>query len=61
MQETRVRSLGMDDPLDKEVATHSRTLVGKIPRMEEAGGLQDCKESEAIEHLIWLTTQKYVE
>lgn len=51
MQETRVRSLGMDDPLDKEMATHSHILVGKIPWMEEAGGLQGCKESEATEQL----------
>ena len=51
MQEIRVRSLGMDDPLDKEMATHSYILVGKIPWMEEAGQLQGCKESEGTEHL----------
>ena len=40
MQETRVRSLGREDPLEKEMATHSTTLAWRIPRMEEPGGLQ---------------------
>ena len=40
MQETRVRSLGQEDPLKKEMATHSSTLTWKIPRMEEPGRLQ---------------------
>ena len=40
MQETQVRSLGMEDPLEKEVATHSSIVVWKIPRMKEPGGLQ---------------------
>ena len=40
MQETRVRSLGQEDPLEKEMATHSSTLAWKIPWMEECGGLQ---------------------
>ena len=35
MQETRVRSLGQEDPLEKEMATHSSTLAWKIPWMEE--------------------------
>ena len=39
MQETKVRSLGWEDPLKKEVAIHSRTLAWKIPWMEEPGGL----------------------
>ena len=38
--ETRVRSLGQEDPLEKEMATHSSTLAWKIPWMEELGGLQ---------------------
>ena len=37
MRETRVRSLGQEDPLEKEMAPHSSTLAW---RMEEAGGLQ---------------------
>ena len=40
MQETRLRSLGQEDPLEKEMATHSSTLAWKIPWMEEPGGLQ---------------------
>ena len=37
MRETQVRSLGREDPLEKEMATHSSTLAWKIPRMEEPG------------------------
>ena len=40
MQETRVQSLGWADPLEKEMATHSRILAGKIPGTGEPGGLQ---------------------
>ena len=40
MRDTPVRSLGQEDPLEKEMATHSSTLVWKIPRTEEPGGLQ---------------------
>ena len=40
VQETRVRSLGQEDPLEKEMATHCSTLVWKIPWMEEPSGLQ---------------------
>ena len=40
MQETRVQSLGWEDLLQKEMATHSSTLAWKIPWMEEPGRLQ---------------------
>ena len=40
MQETRVRSLGWEDPLEKEMATHSSIHAWKIPWTEEPGGLQ---------------------
>ena len=40
MQETQVRSLGREDPLEKEMATHSSTLAWKIPWTEEPGKLQ---------------------
>ena len=40
MRETRVRSLGWEDPLEKEMATHSSALAWKITWMEEPGGLQ---------------------
>ena len=39
MQETWVRSLGQEDPLEKEMATHSSILVWKIPWMEKPGWL----------------------
>ena len=39
MQETQVPSLGREDPLEKEMATHSSTLAWKIPWTEEPGGL----------------------
>ena len=40
MQETRVRSLGQEDPLEKETSAHSSSLAWKIPWMEEPGRLQ---------------------
>ena len=40
MQEMRVRSLGWEDPLVKEIATHSSILAWEIPWTEETGGLQ---------------------
>ena len=40
MRETRVLSLGQEDPLEKEMATHSSVLAWKIPWMEEPGRLQ---------------------
>ena len=40
MQETWVRSLGREDPLEKEMATHCSIIVWRIPWMEELGGLQ---------------------
>ena len=40
MRETRVRSLGWEDPLEKEMATHSRTIAWEIAWTEEPGRLQ---------------------
>ena len=40
MQETQVQTLGWEDLLEKEMKTHSSTLVWKIPWMEEPGRLQ---------------------
>ena len=40
MQETWVRSLGWEDPLEKEIAIHSSTIAWKIPWTEELGRLQ---------------------
>ena len=38
-EETRVRSLGQEDPLEEEMATHSSILAWRIPWTEEPGGL----------------------
>ena len=40
MEETQVPSLGWEDPLEKEMATHSSILAWKIPWAKEPGGLQ---------------------
>ena len=40
MQKTQVQSLGPEDPLEKEMATHSSILAWETPRTEEPGGLQ---------------------
>ena len=51
MWETWVRSLGWQDPLEKEMATYSSILAWRIPWMEELGGLQPMgrKESDTTE------------
>ena len=49
MLETRVRSLGREDPLKKEMATHSSTLAWKIPWTEEPGRLQSMG-SQRVRH-----------
>ena len=53
MRETQVRSLGREDPLEKEMATHSSTLAWKIPWTEEPVRLQSwCrKELDMTEQL----------
>ena len=38
-QETQIQSLGLEDPLEKEMATHSSILAWKTPWTEELGGL----------------------
>ena len=40
MQETQVQSLGQEDPLEEEMATHSSILAERIPWTEEPGGLK---------------------
>ena len=53
MQETGVQSLGQQDPLEKAMATHSRTLAWKIPRTEELVGYspRGRKESDMTKRL----------
>ena len=51
--ETWVRSVGREDPLEKEMATHSSTRASKIPWMEEPGRLQSMgsQELDTTKHL----------
>ena len=49
MRETQVRSLGREDPLEKEMETHSSILAWKIPWMEESGRLQSMG-SQRVRH-----------
>ena len=59
MQETQVRSLAWDDPLEKEMATHSSILVCEIPGTEKPSGLHSMgfqKELDMTEPLILITS-----
>jgi len=49
MQEIRVQSLGWEDPLEKEMATHSNILAWRIPGTEEPGRLQSIG-SQRVRH-----------
>ena len=49
MWETQVRSLGWEDPMEKEMATHSTTLSWRIPWREEPGRLQSMG-SQRVRH-----------
>ena len=49
VQETRVQSLGWEDPLEKETATYSSILAWKIPWTEEPGGLRSMG-SQRVRH-----------
>ena len=53
MQETWVQSLGQEDPLEKEMVTHSSILAWRFPRTEEPGRLQSmhCKKLDTTEQL----------
>ena len=54
MQETQVRFLGQEDPLEEEMATHFSILPWKIPWIEEPGKLQSkgCKKWDTTEHTL---------
>ena len=57
MQETRVRSLGWEDPLEKEMAAHSNILAWKIPWTEEPGRLPSMG-SQRVRH-DWATSHSH--
>ena len=50
VQETKVQSLGWEDPLEKAMAMHSSILACRIPWTEEPGGLLESLESQSIRH-----------
>ena len=58
MQETQVQSLGWEDPLEKEMATHSSILAQEIPWSEEPGGLQSMGW-QRIGHTLVTKQQQY--
>ena len=59
MQETRVWSLGREDALEKEMATHSSVLAWRIPWTEERGGLQSVGSQRVRHNLASEHEQKY--
>ena len=56
MQDTWVRSLGQEDPLETEMATHSSILAWEIPWTEEPGGLQSMGQQQSWARLSDLIT-----
>ena len=63
MKESQVQSLGWEDPLEEEMATHSRILAWRIPWTEELCGLESTggKESDTTEqlHFHFLEIEKW--
>ena len=59
MQEIWVQSLGQEDPLEKEMATHFSILAWRIPRTEESGGLQSMG-SQRVRHDLATNKQQQV-
>ena len=68
MRETQVQSLGGEDPLEKEMASHSSTLAWKIPWTEEPAGLQpmelqrighNCVTTETQQHLLLSSSMQW--
>ena len=59
MRETWVQSMGCEDPLEKEMATHSSVLAWRIPETEEPGGLQSSWRSQRVRHNWVMHTYLY--
>ena len=55
MQETLIQSLGWENPLEEEMATHSSVLAWRIPWTEEPGGLQSMR-SQRVRHDLAIKT-----
>ena len=60
MQETRVRALGWEDPLEKEMAIHSSTIAWKIPWTEGPGRLQSMGVTKSRIQLSNFTSQSHL-
>ena len=60
MQVMQVQSLGWEDPLEKEMATHSTILAWEIPWTEESGGLQSMGLQKVGHQLVTQQQQMYV-
>ena len=58
-QEMQVRSLGQEDPLEEETATHSSILAWEIPWTEEPGGLQPMG-SQRVKYDLVTTQQQHI-
>ena len=58
MWETQVPSVGQEDPLEKEMATHSSILAWEIPRTKEPGGLQSVGSQKSRTQLSNLNNNK---
>ena len=60
MQETWVKFLGWEDPLEKEMATHSTVLAWDVPWTEKLDGLSPwaCRELDMTEHICTIPKQK---
>ena len=60
MQEMRVQSLGREDKLEKEMATHSSILTRRIPWTEEPGGLQSTASQRTERLSTYARTRTYI-
>ena len=58
-QETWIRSLGREDPLEEEMVTHSSILASEIPWAEEPGGLQSVR-SQRVGHDLNMHSGDYL-
>ena len=59
MQETQVQSLGQEEPLEKEVATHCSVLAWEIPQTEDPGRLQSMESQKSVgDNLVTKQQQK---
>ena len=61
MRETWVRSLGWEDPLEKEMAIHSTTLAWRIPRKEEPGGLQSMGSQRVVTFVNTVKSHHFIQ